>query len=138
MAVSCVVFGEAVRRRCAATTKLLEQGTESMLFFLLPGFGSRVAGRMRHSWLRSASGPRRACAAARRLRRPTRRLRRPTCAACVVRPSGELLIPQNTKFVQTSERVHRDFRLHVFDRYRQFRLVGDSIYIYRGSGTPAS
>ena len=39
----------------------------------------RVASRMMwHSWLRSASGPLRAHAAARRARRPTRRLRRPT------------------------------------------------------------
>ena len=45
-----VVFDEAVRRRRAASTKLIEQRTESMLVFLLPDFGSRVAGGMRH-WL---------------------------------------------------------------------------------------
>ena len=72
-----VVFDKAVRRRRAASTKLIEQRTESMLVFLLPDFGSRVAGRMRHSWLRSACGPRRARAA--------RRLRRVVRVACVVR-----------------------------------------------------
>ena len=72
-----VGFDEAMRRRRAASTKLIEQRTESMLVFLLPDFGSRVAGRMRHSWLRSACGPRRARAA--------RRLRRVVRVACVVR-----------------------------------------------------
>ena len=72
-----VLRAEAVRRRRAATTNLFEQRTESMLVVLLSGFGSRVAGGMRHSWLhwRSALVVR---APPRRLRRPTRRLRRPT------------------------------------------------------------
>ena len=59
-----VLFAEAVRRRRAAITNLFEQRTESMLVVFLSGFGSRVAGGMRHSWLHSASGPRRARAAA--------------------------------------------------------------------------
>ena len=53
-----VVFGEAVHRRRTATTKLLQApSTESMFFLLLSDFRSRMASRMRHSWLCLACGP---------------------------------------------------------------------------------
>ena len=64
MAVSCVVFGEAVRRRRAATTNLFEQRTESMLVVLLPGFWVASGGRDEAFLAALAFGPRRARAAA--------------------------------------------------------------------------
>jgi len=60
-----VLFTAAVRRRRAATINLFEQKTESMSIAFLSDFGSRVTGGMRHCWLRSASGPRRARAVVR-------------------------------------------------------------------------
>ena len=55
-----VLFAAAVSRRLA-TTNLFEQTTESMLFDLLSVFGSRVAGGMRHCWLRSCASTRTRC-----------------------------------------------------------------------------